>query len=364
MLKVSESIYDFLVRAYSTAGGQAGGFSFEPREETVTDILLVGLKFDVPGTIIIEKPSAPVEAKEGHDWVWTIQTAFGFHTFRIQSKRLYANGRYEMLKHYSGKIVDANIELQIDKLIDVSRKRRHVPLYALYNPDIADFAQPTVDLGACCRQTLQRHDPSLPNYSPMAVTVFDAHWAKSKLHPVGRSVIPKVPNTLELNKAAMPLECIFGCPAAGSGGGGSKRGGKPVGGSGGGPARPSGRDDGKSDGPGDSGGGEGGPSVGTSESEGAPGLTAHPLSYMRKLAMALRGDVATDEVVGFSREAPEHLSKLLAFESQGAHPEDVGDSPGRASSDHLGDLVRQFSEIEEPIEGVEPPDFYVFNRLE
>src|SRR5690625_4932853 len=103
--------------------------------------MLVEIKTKVPATRVFAKPTRRTESIEGHDWVWTIHVRFGYHTFRIQSKRLYPNGRYDLVTHHEGRLAYDYMELLVDKLIDACLQMRHVPLYALYNPEIADFAQ-------------------------------------------------------------------------------------------------------------------------------------------------------------------------------------------------------------------------------
>lgn len=372
VLKVSETIRGFLQKAHSSHSGSAGRFTFAPGEETITGIMLVEIKTRVPATRVIAKPTRRTESIEGHDWVWTIQARFGYHTFRIQSKRLYPNGRYELVTHHAGRPADENMELQVDKLIDACLQRRHVPLYALYNPEIADFAQSTVDLGACCQKRLQRHDPTIPYYSPMGVTVFDAHWLKYQLQPVGPTVVPRVPATADLNGATMPIECLFDCPIAGP-----APGVRQPQGHGGDPAIPPGgpnrsgdshgAGDPRGDGPTDEASVREGLSASGDDGHGHEqvlGLRFHPYSHMRKLAATLRGGDYGGDIVGFSEERPEYLSKLDEFESALARAAELEADAEPRRGVWEAELNRQSSSIEEPVRGAAPPDFYVVSYLE
>jgi hypothetical protein len=201
--EISATILDVLRVAHQAPG------SFSPREETLTELALVELKQRMSGTSVIQKPSTKVESKEGHDWVWTIQSRHGYATFRVQAKKLYQGGRYDQLNHHH-KLKPSGVELQLERLIATAHTQGHAPIYAFFNGDSGVFAHDPVEQGACTESPLQRSHPPQNDYSPLGITLVDAHWVRHHMPPCSPRV-PPVPDTSDLNQAAMPWECLLGC---------------------------------------------------------------------------------------------------------------------------------------------------------
>jgi hypothetical protein len=321
--------------------------SFVAGEETLTENLLVGLKAASPSTFVIQKPSRAVESREGHDFVWTLRSRFGYGTFRVQAKKLYPSGKYEVLNHHY--LLPPNgVELQLERLIRTSRILGHAPIYAFYNADHGDFAQSSVTLGACCRVHLQRRDPSRRDYSPVAVTLADAHWVRAFMTPAS-PLVPPVPTTKDLNGAALPWECLLGCRFRSSTGSAPlDPSDAPTGGHESGPSP-------KIDDP----TGAGSPPDGTSDRAGRDsppegvtgpdyvgelGLVPHRSSYLRKLAWALQTGEQTETLVGFSRDEPSWLAAS-------AEDPPVDDEGGF------------FKSLEPDLDDEERPAFYVFSDV-
>ncbi len=319
MREVSRLIHEFIRDAGS------GHPRFLPNEETLTEIALVELGRRVGAVTVVQKPSRAVESREGHDWVWTVRSPRGFGTMRVQAKKLYPSGRYEKLNHHYDVPTTAggtSKELQLERLIRTSHAQGHAPVYAMYNGDFGDFAASSVALGHCCRSPLQRHDPSAARFSPLGVTLMDAHWVRYWMPPNPASV-PPVPSTADLNSGAIAWECMFCSPATQTSAGGGD---DPPGGPG-----PDGTE------PGDA------------ESEARlhrPGLPTDPRSYLLKLLHALFDeDVSTGaraETVGFSVVPPEWLEALEA-RSEIADAEEY----------------EFFASLEPGVADEDRPDFYV-----
>lgn len=304
--KISGEIRNFISDAKQPPGG------FMPGEETLTELLLVRLKQLLPRTSIVEKPTRHQEAREGHDFVWTVRTRHGYGTMRVQAKKLYDSGRYDQLNHHSGNIQDGTVELQLERLIRVAKNLKHAPIYAFYNGNFGEFQEKTITLGGCCQSPLQRTNQSSKNYSPMGVTLVDAHWVKCKMRSDNGS-IPLVPKTKILNKAAMPWECLLFCS-----------------------------------------------SLKSSTVPGFSGLDEQwdSNSFLRKLRNLLQvGQSGISERSnidsGFSLEVPEWIEKL---ENSGIG--DIGEWQGSWE-----DVRISYDSLESSLEGADRPDFYVYSDV-
>lgn len=109
-------------------------------EETLTESTLYNIAIGHHGTnILIDLATKATENKHGADWEWWfLHGAKGFG-FRVQAKRLFANGRYKSLNKAGTKPY-----AQLDKLIQASASEGLEPLYCFYNFDHSDgqFAGP------------------------------------------------------------------------------------------------------------------------------------------------------------------------------------------------------------------------------
>jgi len=339
---LSSDLLDFMRGALRPPG------SFVAGEETLTENLLVGLKAASASTFVIQKPSRAVESREGHDFVWTLRSRFGYGTFRVQAKKLYPSGIYKVLNHHYVLPKHAGVALQLERLIRTSRMLGHVPIYAFYNADHGVFAQSSVTLGACCRVQLQRRDSSRVDYSPMAVTLADAHWVRALMTPAS-PLVPPVPSTTNLNRAALPWECLLGCRSRSSTGSAPlDPSDTPTGGDGSGPSP-------EIDDP----TGAGSPPDGTSDRAGRDsppegvtgpdyvgelGLVPYRSSYLRKLAWALQTGEQTETLVGFSREEPSWLAASV-------------------ENPPVDDESGFFKSLEPDLDDEERPAFYVFSDV-
>ena len=121
-------------------------------EETLTESSLYSMALAHQGKgIRIDLATKPAEKKHGADWEWWLIKRGRGVCFRIQAKRLFANGRYNSLTK-SG----ASAYAQLDKLVSVSKTDGAEPLYCFYN-----FPVPNVALtgpNPC------KHDYRAPSY--------------------------------------------------------------------------------------------------------------------------------------------------------------------------------------------------------
>lgn len=338
--KISEDILFFIDGATSLPG------AFMPNEETITELLLVDLKRLLPRTSVIQKPNKHQESREGHDWVWTVRTKHGYGTMRVQAKKLYDSGDYKALNHYYGQAKEASVELQLERLINTARSQNHVPIYAFYNGRFGVFKQSPVELGGCCRSPLQRDQGQSANYSPMGVTLTDAHWVQYLMQPdKTRTSIPSVPGTDKLNQAVIPWECLLSCTSCGS----------PIvpdpspTGSNGEDSRPKDSTvDGRSDKTESH-----GESVGSAGSGKGPEMQDYSRSFLRKLRDFLQtgeSRVSRNDAIltGFSEEPPAWMEGLVVRET-GEWRDNLENS----------DII--YERLEPDLEEEQRPNFYVYS---
>lgn len=323
LVTLSEDVLEFIRGALAPPGG------FMPGEETLTEMVLVALKRSHAATTCIAKPSRFLESREGHDWVWTIRTRFGYGTFRVQAKKLDAGGQYKELNHPK----KVGKDLQLERLIRTAKLKRHAPIYALYNGDFGPFAVEPVRLGACCRLDLQRSQPGKTDHSFMGVTVVDAHWIKYLMQP-SPPAVPPVPATKDVNGAAMPWECLIVCRgAAMTTPPRTSPDGSPI------------DDDPEGNGPSTDGGATGDAPPGGSTSP-RRGVDASATSYMRQLARALQTGEASAGMTGFSQDPPDWWRRFL----------ESNDVDGTMTDD-------AFTSLEPDLQEGDGPRYYVFTDL-
>lgn len=98
-------------------------------EETLTECALYNIAIAHQGSdIVIDLATKPAEAKHGADWEWWLIRNKQAICFRVQAKRLFANGRYSSLLKAA-----PNQYQQLDKLVSSSAKDGCEPLYCFYN---------------------------------------------------------------------------------------------------------------------------------------------------------------------------------------------------------------------------------------
>jgi hypothetical protein len=112
---------------------KAAALGLSLSEETLTECALYNIALAHQGKdILIDLATKPAESKHGADWEWWLVRGGKGVGFRVQAKRLFADGRYKHLKK-----TGANPYEQLDKLVFFSIKNGFEPLYCFYN-----FAQP------------------------------------------------------------------------------------------------------------------------------------------------------------------------------------------------------------------------------
>jgi Family of unknown function (DUF6615) len=98
-------------------------------EETLTECALYNVALAHQGNdIVIDLATKAAEAKHGADWEWWLVRGGKGLGFRVQAKRLFANGQYRAL--YKSL---TNPYEQLDKLVSVSKSTGLEPIYCFYN---------------------------------------------------------------------------------------------------------------------------------------------------------------------------------------------------------------------------------------
>jgi hypothetical protein len=102
-------------------------------EETLTECALYNIAVSHQHTdIVIDLATKPAEAKHGADWEWWLVRGKKGLGFRVQAKRLFADGSYKSLTK-----AGANPYDQLDKLVAVSTNAGFEPLYCFPSISIA-----------------------------------------------------------------------------------------------------------------------------------------------------------------------------------------------------------------------------------
>lgn len=184
---------------------------FSPREETITESLIVEMaRQNIPGSVIAK--STPVEERHrGHDWSWAILTSQGWVHLMVQAKKL----RIEAAPRYPELAYDDGLD-QAQRLVDAARGLGALPVYAFYNGPAngveAAGAPVELEYGACGRHRLVRASfagkaPWECGASPQGVAL--AHGQDVRDYVAGEGKAKT--NRAEVNEHAMPWECFF-CP--------------------------------------------------------------------------------------------------------------------------------------------------------
>lgn len=180
--------------------------SFRPREETITESLLVDLQRRGPGRVWVYKATSSVESRAGLDWAWALRTRAGWATMLVQAKQ--ADGKqfavYPELRKKDAKD-------QVEHLIHAAAMASALPVYAFYQGVIHPFGQPgeSTEFGGCARRVVTRGVgvPWIDSTSPLGITV--AHAADVLDHAVPAPAANQRAATV--NEYGMPLECLL-CP--------------------------------------------------------------------------------------------------------------------------------------------------------
>jgi hypothetical protein len=108
---------------------KAAGIGLSLSEETITECALYNIAVAHQGKdIVIDLATKPAEAKHGADWEWWLVRGKKGLGFRVQAKRLFANGSYNSLTK-----AGANPYQQHDKLVSASSNAGFEPLYCFFN---------------------------------------------------------------------------------------------------------------------------------------------------------------------------------------------------------------------------------------
>ncbi len=196
----------------------ASAAGFMPREETITEQLIVEMHRRAPGQLIARKTTPAEEKRVGADLALAIEVVPDLWlSLLVQAKKLdNAAGRYKELRK-------SEAISQAMQLIGSASDWQAVPLYLLYNGSaLADWER--LDFGECTRGTLLRAEGGPPwrtareaagkaeGCTPAGCTLVSAEHIRDLL--VGSESVA----AWRLLGSSAPLECLL-CPFDGGGGG-------------------------------------------------------------------------------------------------------------------------------------------------
>jgi hypothetical protein len=187
---------------------------FKPREETVTEGLLVAMHRSHQATTSIAKSTIVEEQAGGHDWLWALRSPDGrrWMHLRVQAKMLFANGAYNGLG--TSKLTHTKSLEQVDALLD-AKLEDQIPVYAFFNGEAGPFgSRGTTGVVLRCGRSPLTRESSSPGCgtSSMGVTLADADWVRFHLDRRPRPTRPRWRISADtINPAAMPWECLT-CP--------------------------------------------------------------------------------------------------------------------------------------------------------
>jgi len=166
-------------------------------EETLTDLLVLGLLLKPYNSVCIRSVTKPEEAKTGADLIIYVHRGKGkADMYAVQAKKLYPNnrwyGRYGSLNKKSGK----NKQPQIDVLERYAFKCDAIPLYLLYNYIDASINR-CHQYWHCCKELdkTQFGCTLVPSWHIRSVIISRQNFCHA-----------------HESSAALPWRCAFDCP--------------------------------------------------------------------------------------------------------------------------------------------------------
>ena len=198
----------------------AADAGFTPREDTITEHLLVEMVRRAPGQVAIHKTTALEEADTGVDFAWAVEVETGrWLDLVVQAKKLDAgSNRYEELRRVRARP-------QAEHLVAQSRATGAAPIHLLYNGSGLAQLDDVMEVGGCVRDMLRRRPVGPPwrtiseclhgeahGCSPAGCTVVGTYDLIALLD-AGRADAPDA-----VAGVAAPWECLV-CPFTSGGGG-------------------------------------------------------------------------------------------------------------------------------------------------
>jgi uncharacterized protein DUF6615 len=193
MVGLSSWVWSFLDDASD------GGFS--PREETLTEVLLVEMRRHATGQVATDKAIGLEESKSGADFAWAIRVRTGnWLTLLVQAKKLNpATGTFKELK-----------DDQLGRLQARATRAGSLAVYLFYSDSALGEAGDHLAFGRCSRpiSVIREHfgPPWTTRLTPAGCTLVLAADVKRLL---GRGAPKATP--VEIAKVGMPWECLL-CP--------------------------------------------------------------------------------------------------------------------------------------------------------
>jgi len=177
---------------------------FTPREESITERLLVEMVEKAPGQVRVHKTTTKEEATTGADLALGIQVRPSLWlSLLIQAKKLdYRSGTYR-------EFAKASAFQQASHLIASAARAGCAPIYLLYNGTSLGPVGSMNVMAGCTLKDLRRGEqgPAWLGESPLGCTVVDAETVKNLIH----SSFAATPASM--SQDAAPWECLL-CPFA------------------------------------------------------------------------------------------------------------------------------------------------------
>lgn len=130
---------------------------FSPREETLTEYLLVEMQRRAPEQVRLWKATGREEQKLGIDFAWALEVRPSLWLrLLVQAKKLNSrSGRYEELAR-------AGAQSQARRLLTEAQRSGSVALHTLYNGSSLTRQGEQIRFGGCTRRALQREAAGPP----------------------------------------------------------------------------------------------------------------------------------------------------------------------------------------------------------
>jgi hypothetical protein len=179
---------------------------FSPREETLTETLLVSLHNDAPGSIRVYKTSIGEEVVSGADLAMAVRVRDGLWiSFLIQAKKLDRfTLRYQELEKGSAVI-------QAKKLISMAAGMGALPMYLFYNGAPLGGVGDALPLRGCTAGSLMR-DKCGPPWDALTYAKSPAGCSLANANEI-LDILKTLPhpNVQRVLETSVPWECIL-CP--------------------------------------------------------------------------------------------------------------------------------------------------------
>lgn len=189
----------------------AGKAGFSPREETLTENILIQLSSLAPAQVRVRKTTGFEESRTGSDFALALEVEPGrWLNLVVQAKKLSRSGMYTEFRK-------AEARQQADHLLAEAALVGALPAYVFFNGSELAPLGAILGMGGCRRNPLVRQ-PSGPPWvsnrqTPAGCTIVHAERVEEMLAQRPRPTHPQ-----DFSRTASPWECLL-CPFGDGGGG-------------------------------------------------------------------------------------------------------------------------------------------------